>query len=403
MGWNRRRSILLGLISFGVASIGFGQDPALMEPPASVTFANWQRVTADERTEEFHTSFPSPMATAYAANNSVPVKAILPLKREGSIPAVLVLHYWGAIDERVERSIASELNSRGIAAVLVALPYHLGRTPPGTRSGALAIQPDPNALKATMRQCLFDVRRVFDWMASRPEFDRDRLGVVGTSLGAIVTSLLTGIDRRPAAAAYVLGGADLAHVLWRSSRVVKERDQLRSQGYTESKLRAELAEIEPLNYLDKIRPKSAFVVGARHDTVIPPETTQKLIDVLDDPAVLWLDTGHYGGFLVQKRVHHEVALFFDETFRGESYEPPARISAPTVRLGVSLYPPRGLQVAAGIDIWRGDAEGNSFASLQLAPRGPQVFVGQRLDRGLTLGLFLRAGGVSPGLFWGVVL
>lgn len=354
-------------------------------------------------TEEFHAVFPSAVVTSYAVNNAVPVKAILPLKRAGRIPAVMVLHYWGAIDERVERSIAAELNSRGIAAVLIALPYHLGRTPPGTRSGSLAIQPDPDALKATMRQCLLDVRRAFDWMASRPEFDADRIGIVGTSLGAIVTSLATGIDRRPAAAAYVLGGVDLAHVLWRSSRVVKERDQLRSRGYTEQKLREELAEIEPLNYLKEGRPSKTFVVGARYDTVIPPQTTQRLIDVLDEPAVLWLDTGHYGGFLVQKRVHHEVALFFDETFQGKAYVPPKRISAPTVRLGVSLYPPRGLQVAAGIDFWRGDAEGDTFASLQLAPRGPQVFVGQRLDRGLTLGLFLRAGGISPGLFWSVVL
>jgi len=384
-------------------SFALAQDPQLRVPPPSIPFEPWQRFGEDDRTEEFHASFASAVTTPYAVNNRVPVKAILPIKREGPIPAVLVLHYWGAIDERVERSIAGELNSRGLAAVLVALPYHLGRTPAGTRSGSLAIQPDPEALKATMRQCLFDVRRAIDWMDSRPEFDSSRIGIVGTSLGAIVTSLVTGIDRRPAAAAYVLGGADLAHVLWRSSRVVNEREKLREKGYNEDRLRMELADIEPLNYLPEIRPNKAFVVGARHDTVIPPATTQKLIEALDEPAVLWLDTGHYGGFLVQKRVHHEVASFFSDTFQGKSYIPPARISAPTVRLGVSLYPSRGLQVAFGIDIWRGDAEGNTFASFQLAPRGPQLFAGQRLDRGLSIGLFLRSGGISPGVFWSIVL
>lgn len=366
-------------------------------------FSAWQKIGNGDGVEEYHASFPSAVSTPYPANNSVPIKALLPAERKGPIPAVLVLHYWGSIDERVERSIAFELNSRGIAAILIALPYHLGRTPSGTRSGSLAIQPDPAKLRETMRQCLLDVRRGLDWMETRPEFDPQRLGIVGTSLGAIVTSLVTGIDRRPGAAAFVLGGADLAHVLWRSSRVVNEREQLRARGYTEERLRSELAEIEPLNYLTKVRPRHAFVIGARHDTVIPPATTQKLIDVLEDPDVLWLDTGHYGGFLVQKRVHHEVALFFSEIFANRDYEPPARISAPTVRLGVSLYAPRGLQVAAGIDLWRGDAEGNTFLSLQLAPRGPQLFMGQRLDRGLSIGLFLRSGGLSPGLFWSIVL
>jgi hypothetical protein len=385
------------------ASVGWGQEQDLRLPPPPIAFEPWKQVEADERTVEFEATFPSAVTTAYPVNNVVPLRVMVPAQAEGPIPVVIVLHYWGALDLRVERSIGFELNSRGIGAVLISLPYHLGRTPQGSRSGAMAIQPDPKKLIATMRQCVLDIRRTVDWIEQRPEFDRNRIGLVGTSLGAIVAALVSGVESRIEAASYVLGGIDIAHVLWRSSRVVNEREKLRGQGYTEERLRQELLPIEPEGYLRQHKPNHAFAVVARYDTVVPPESGRKLIEVLGNASELWLDTGHYGGFFVQKRVHHEVGLFFDKVFRGLAYTPPGRISAPTIRLGVSLYPGRGLQVTAGLDVWRSNAFGDIFANVQIAPRGPQVFVGKRLDRGLAIGVFGRSGGLAPGVYWSIVL
>lgn len=379
------------------------QEPDIRLAPPPIEFAPWKQVGDDPRTHEFDAVFPSAITTIHAVNNVVPLKVFLPARRTGPVPVVIVLHYWGATDLRVERNIAYGLTAKGIGAVLITLPYHIGRTPQGSRTGAMAIEPDPEKLRATMLQCAMDVRRTIDFVVSHPEFDSSRIGITGTSLGAIVTALVTGIDNRIHSAAYILGGVDLARVLWRSSRVVTEREELRRKGYTEEKLRIALAPIEPLSFLKTLKPARTFVVGAKFDTVIPPEAAEKLIDALDDPAVLWLDTGHYGGFFVQKRIHREVAQFFSAAFESKAYVPPKRIDAPTIRLGVSLYPERGLQVAAGIDFWKGDKAGNIFASLQFAPRGIQLFLGRRLDRGLALGVFAGSGGIAPGMFWSIVL
>lgn len=385
------------------ACSAIAQEPDLKQSPPAIEFAPWKQVDEDPRTHEFSAVFPSAITTAHPVNNVVPLEIFLPARRAGPVPVVLVLHYWGANDLRVERNIAYGLTAKGIGAVLLTLPYHIARTPQGSRSGAMAIEPDPEKLKATMLQCVLDVRRTIDFVLSHPEFDLTRIGIAGTSLGAIVTALVTGIDNRIHSAAYILGGVDLAKVLWRSSRVVTEREDLRQKGYTEEKLRVALAPIEPLNYLKDLKPSRTFVVGGKYDTVIPPDATEKLIDALDNPAVLWLETGHYGGFFVQKRVHREVAQFFSAAFDGKPYVPPKRIDAPTIRLGVSLYPDRGLQVAVGIDFWKGDKAGNTFASMQFAPRGIQAFLGRRLDRGLALGVFARRGGIAPGAFWSIVL
>jgi dienelactone hydrolase len=292
------------------------------------------------------------------ANDTVPLQVWIPSRREGPFPAVILLHYWGAGDIRSERNTAQELCRRGIAGIVLHLPYHLRRTPPGTRSGELAIVAKPEAMIRTMSQGVLDVRRAVDWIATRPEFDKEKIGIAGTSLGAIVASVSASVEPRLKFAAFVLGGADLAHILWNSSRVVKQRDEMRRDGLTEERLREVLKPIEPLRYLPEAKLQGSFVIGARYDSVIPAQDTQKLIDALDKPKSVWLDTGHYGGFLIQKQVQRAAAAFFASEFSGTAYVPPKRITAPTVRVGAQLNSDNGLEVSLGLDIWRGTARGD---------------------------------------------
>ena len=327
----------------------------------------------------------------------------MPAAVQGPVPSVVLLHYLGASDLKIERSIAGHLAQNGIASVIMALPYHLGRTPPGRASGELAIQADPKKLIATMTQSVWDVRRTLDWIQTRPELDVNRIGIGGTSLGAMVATLSYALDPRIQLASFMLAGADLAHILWNSSRVVTQRDTLRSLGYTESRLSEALKEIEPLEYLGKRSPGKTFVVGARYDTVIPPVDTHKLIVGLGSPKVLWLDTGHYGGAFVQGKLLRSVASFFIEEFAGRSYIPPRRIYAPTIRVGIDANTVTGLQVGVGLDLLRFDSTGSAFGSLIFTPRGAQVFLGKRIDRGFALGLTVTSRGLSPGAFWSAVL
>jgi hypothetical protein len=343
------------------------------------------------------------MPSAHASNNEVWVRVFYPSRATGPTPAVVILHYWGAVDQRVERNLALSLCARSIAGVLVTLPYHLQRTPPGRRSGSEAIVPDVGHLIRTMTQSVLDVRRTIDWIESRSEFDRGRAGIAGTSLGAIVGALTSGVEPRVEHAALLLGGADLAHILWQSSRVVRERDQLRRKGYTEDRLRVELEPIEPAAYLPGARLRSSFVVAARHDTVVPPAAARRLIESLDAPHVLWLDSGHYGGFLIQKQVHREVAEYFEGSFQGRRYDPPRGLSAPVIRVGVAANPATALQVVLGVDLWRANAAGDGFAAFLATPRGPQLFLGVRAEKGLAVGVAVTSERAAPGAFWSIVL
>ncbi len=378
------------------------QVPDVLTPPPKIEFSNWNQVARTEEYAEFRASFPSPVVTGFEVNNEVPVTAYLPSQTIGKAPVVILLHFWGATDNKVEREFAHELALRGLASVIIPLPYHLERTPPGFRSGELAIVPDTAELRRTMVQSISDIRRTIDWIESRPEFDADRVGITGTSLGAIVSSLAFAVEPRIKSAGFMLGGADLAYLMMNSSRTISARSELRAKGYTEESLRAELAGIEPLSFLDPADTRPSYLITARYDTVVPRESTERLAAALANVKTLELDTGHFGGFLVKSRILRSMAAYFDATLRGREYDPPSKFYSPTIRFALLADRFSGLQVGIGLDVWRSNSRGDSFVAGFFTPRGPQGYVGFQLGNGVSIGAMFSRSGTSPGLVWSTV-
>lgn len=357
---------------------------------------------AQEFYRSYEASFPSARPSGIAVNDRVKIRAFFPTTEDGPAPLVIVLHYWGATDLGVETAFAKRLATAGVAAALLSLPYHLERTPPGLRSGEAAISSNPAAMKETLAQALADVRRTIDWAWSRPEVDAKRIGIAGTSLGALVSALSFGVDDRIGAGAFLLGGGDLAHVFWNSSRTVAVRDAMRSRGYTESRLRDEFSELEPLNALRTAPARPTLVVSARYDTVVPPKSSSELIEALHEPETIVLDSGHYGGSIVQNAILRSTTEFFVRTFRGERYRAPGRLYVPTLRVGLGLTGERGLQVVVGVDMWRLRNSNSVFASVLATPQGIQGFLGYNVSSGLAVGAMALPKRTVPGVFWSVV-
>jgi len=260
--------ILLGVS--GAQTVPLPKIPSITQVPAPIAFAPWKEVDQTELGTEYLVEFPSPVESPYPANNVVPLRVFLPVNSDKPVPVVLVLHYWGATDLRNERELAKDLNRANIAAAVMTLPYHMGRTPPGRHSGDMAIEPDPRHMVLTMTQAVLDTRRSIDFLTSRPELDHTRLGLAGTSLGALVAELAYGADSRVTHVAFVLGGVDLAHIMWSSSLLVRQRDLLIRRGFTEQRLREAIEPIEPLKYLPSRTASPALVIGGQYDTVSQP-------------------------------------------------------------------------------------------------------------------------------------
>jgi hypothetical protein len=178
---------------------------------------------------------------------------------------------------------------------------------------------------------------------------------------------------------------------------------MRSKGISEQSLREALKPIEPLEYLPNQRPMNSYVIGAKFDTVVPQRSVDELIAGLGSPHTLWLETGHYGGFLIEKQVQRSLGEFFAKSFAGQTFVAPSKLSAPTIRLGVTLDTRGGAQISAGIDLIRPNWPRDPFASILFQPSSTQLVIGFSLDKGLAIGAFVRQKGVGVGMMWSMIL
>lgn len=389
----------------------------IVGPPPLATAVDWRIARTDPKFTEFTTEFPSAVETPYPENNIVPLELFIPNAEvgEGSTsgtaaanqkwPVVLILHYLGAQDLRAEESLADDLAKKGMASIVIVLPYHLSRAPEGTRSGQLAVLPDPDAIRQTMEQAVSDARRAVSIVLERPDVRREDLGIAGISLGSLVSELTFAVDPRFRHSAFLLGGVDLAKILWESSRVVVNRDGLRRKGITRSSLSKSLAPIEPARYLPVYfrPPKSSLVVKAAFDTVIPPATTERLITLLNDPYVLRIQTGHYGGIFVQHQLLSITSNFFAREMYGTQFTVPKHLNAPTIRLFAEGMTPLGFDIGIGLDIFGNPDNSSLFGTVGVSPRGPLVFIGHEFGQGFSAGVQGTLRGVGVGIFWSVVL
>ena len=404
--WLRSAVAIAALIGATVLARAQAQRTWLpTDAPAAIEFKDWEQEDDYDFGTEFDVSFPSPVPSGIPNNDIVPLKVLVPNDPafKGPYPVVLVLHYWGATDLRAEYSLANDLNERGIAAAIMTLPYHLERTPPGRRSGDLAIPATPQGIIESTTQAVLDVRRSIDFLKSRKEFQGTPLGISGTSLGSLVAELAYGVDSRIDDGAFVLGGADFARIIWSSSRVVPQRDALRRAGFTEASLREALKPVEPLTYLPRQQPGPTFVVRAQYDTVVTPRSAELLIHALPGVKTMTLDTGHYGGIFVERKVLSQVAAFFGEAFKGREFRAPSKLYAPTIRFGVKADVTNGVDVGVGLDVIQFDPLGKNFLDAFLTPKGPQLILAHTLAVGFSLGGTYSSRGFGVGIFWSAIL
>jgi poly(3-hydroxybutyrate) depolymerase len=262
-----------------------------------------------ERTHVFSTprytvsklTFPSPIETPDAANNVVHAEYFDPIGFTGKRPAVVVLHILGS-DFPLSRYLAARLADRGVAALFVKLPYY-GERRPSNGPGPVPrkfLSDDIERTMRSMRQGVCDVRRATRWLATRPNVDRDRLGVTGISLGGIVSSLVVSVDPQVRSGAFLLAGGDLSKVLWEMPETAPFRKLWTESGRTVDDLKRLTDPYDPLTYAGGMAGKRVLMIAGNVDEVIPPASARALWEAGGRPPIVWYPCGHYSavGYLL---------------------------------------------------------------------------------------------------------
>lgn len=226
-------------------------------------------------------------------------------------PVVVILPVSGG-GYAVERYFARRLARAGFAALIV----HRERVQ------MLTTGEEMNAL---LRTAIIRNQRVLDWIETRAEFDRECIGVLGTSMGAIQGALLAGADSRVSAAMLGLGGGNLSHILtystegaWRGGGISCRRETyLKEHGMKLAEFRRALEEAivwNPARLASSVDPRRVRLILGFCDTVVPFRDGLQLRRAMGNPETDILPTGHYSAVLYLPWISREAVKFFKKRF-----------------------------------------------------------------------------------------
>jgi len=254
-------------------------------------------------TTEYHVSgvgdgtsvltFPSAFTTPHPANNTVYCRYF---RGRGNGPgpraAVLVLPQWNA-DPGGHVGLCRLLNSYGMSALRLALPYHDQRMPPELHRADYIVSANIVRTVQVCRQAVLDARRAIHWLAAE---GYDRIGILGTSLGSCLSLLTTAHEPLVRAEALNHISPYFADVVWRGLSTEHVREGL--NGHVElDLLRTLWKPISPRWYLERVRDRRTLLVYARYDLSFPLDLSEDLVrefrerGIPHDVAVL--RCGHY--------------------------------------------------------------------------------------------------------------
>lgn len=166
------------------------------------------------------------------------------------------------------------------------------------------------------RQRVIDIRRVVDWIETRPELAGQPVGILGISMGAFKSLMAAAVEPRIKAAVIMLAGGNLPQIFARSQekRIVEKRrrymadNQLDTEGFYQRMKQA--ITLDPLNLAPFMDASKFLLLLACFDRVIPYETGQALRQKMGGPRTHYLFSGHYTAVLYLPWAKHLSLGFF---------------------------------------------------------------------------------------------
>lgn len=281
-------------------------------------------------------TLPSALPSGNAVNDRL-IFSFYPARRvageTGRVPAVVLLHLLDTKRNQQMKSFARFLAARGIASAVVTLPYHMKRLPPGDVPIRHFLGSDAPTVVQAFNQSASDTSQVVSWLLQRPDVDPQRIGIIGISLGAIVTHLVMGRDARLNGGVAILGGGDLPDIYRRS---VLSRFAVKNRVTITPEIAAQLRAVDPLTEAANNQPRRVLMIEGARDLVIPPRDAEELWRALGRPPIRWVDVNHPGLALAPKSVQRAALTYLRSVWNGtpltQSQAP--KIYLPTLKFGV---------------------------------------------------------------------
>jgi predicted esterase len=121
-------------------------------------------------------------------------------KADGVYPCALVMHGLTNNKETAITLFGNRLVAKGVAILALDAPGHGHNQPPNKSYWRDTVY------TAAVHQGVRNYRRALDYLTSRPDIDKERIGSIGNSMGAIMSSILGSVDERIKDLSICVGG-----------------------------------------------------------------------------------------------------------------------------------------------------------------------------------------------------
>jgi len=296
-GWG---AVLLALGSSAAAEEGkfsFRPGPAEKDTPERYRLAE-KSLTYQLRlkkelpisgVEMYELTFPSALKSPHAVNNTVHAEYYRP-KKTGPFPCVIILDITGG-DQAISRLFARHLAQNDVAGLFVQMAYYGPRRP--KEGNVRFLSYDLHRTMEAIKQTVLDLRLAAAWMESRPEIDKDKLGIMGTSLGSFMAALTCEMEPKLGRVAILLGGGGFIDGFYDHPLAEPYRKIYEALGGTRKMAEEFIAPVDPITHADKLKSRRVLIVAAKKDEIVPPRMAERLWKASGEQKIIWLNSGHY--------------------------------------------------------------------------------------------------------------
>ncbi|HZZ77973.1 MAG TPA: dienelactone hydrolase family protein [Gemmataceae bacterium] len=235
-------------------------------------------------------------------DDRVPAYVYVPKRdvKKNPVPAIL-LQYGAGGNKKTDYIVAigKQFAGKGYLVITIDSPNQGERRAKDQKSDILGMA----SSERVMHYC-GDYSRAVDYLCTRADVDKNRIGYVGISWGAITGITFCAYEPRIKAVGSMVGGGNFFG-LYSPKSAAKAGDK----GSKSS---------DPVVHVARIAPRPLLFINVKKDQLILKSWAESLHECAGPGAkVVWLDTDHYFSGLDRAAICLDVIRFMDEELVGE--------------------------------------------------------------------------------------
>ena len=216
---------------------------------------------------------------------TVALRVLRPAKQTRALPLVVLLGGHETGRDAVE--IVGDPGQLVVAAL--DYPYQGPDRVRGWRQGMTVVPLIQRGLLDTPPA----ISLALDWLERQPWVDRQKVEIMGVSLGAPFAAVAGALDRRFRRVWIIHGGADNRTWLEHNLRNRVKNDRLRAGVAALVYLLTYGRSFESGQWVARIAPRSLIVIGAQNDERLPRRLVERLYAAAGQPKeLIWTEGGH---------------------------------------------------------------------------------------------------------------